>query len=112
MLKVNDREDAGLDVEVDVPLFGVNIEEEHLETAEAFSLQFRTIESLLVAHDFLKHVHPLALIEEKPSLSCGATRVLLGQENEKALGLVVRSLLRDHSIEQGAYVLVAEIAMS
>lgn len=44
MLKVVDLEDASLDVEVDVPLLGIDVEEEHLEAAETFCLQFSAIE--------------------------------------------------------------------
>ena len=44
VLKVNDAEDASLDVEIDVSLFGIHVEEEHLEAAEAFSLQLSAVE--------------------------------------------------------------------
>ena len=111
MLKVNDREDAGLDVEVDVPLFGVNIEEEHLETAEAFRLQLSAVKELLVAHDLLEDVDSAALVEEEAPLPGRPTLILLGQKDEEALRLIISRLVSHHRRKQLADVLVAQIAV-
>ena len=47
---------------VDMTMLSINIQEKHLETAEALDTKSRTVKLIIVTHDFLEDICAAALI--------------------------------------------------
>jgi hypothetical protein len=76
-------------VKQDEPLFGIYIDEKHLEAGKSFHSDVSAVQEFVIAHDVAKYLYPHLVIQQELSFACGAVFILPSKEKEKFFGFIL-----------------------